>query len=216
MFLVIILASRIMWRTSIARLMMLVLLLGIGMAALLHATAGWAVALAITITLLLFVAVLGAYFRKGSARAFWIGFLLFGWSYVALSSVETGFMDQLTNPRQETKRLLLWLNLTKTYLPVAVGQRVEVIYEGAHSPARVTDSHGNGSFEVVYEDGKREWLNLNYIRRDNTEFYLSVGNSLSNLICALAGSLVASYFYGSRGESGRTPVGRREHEFDRR
>src|SRR4051794_21863807 len=72
-------------RMSLAGLMVLVLVLGIGIAALRDASETWAgIVLLLTLGLLV-VSILGVIYRNGGRRAWWLGFGIFGWGYVALT-----------------------------------------------------------------------------------------------------------------------------------
>jgi hypothetical protein len=69
-------------RFTIAQSMIVVLVVGLGFAALRNADEFWAstsYTLAIT---MITVAVVGALSQKGRARASWIGFAVFGWTYL--------------------------------------------------------------------------------------------------------------------------------------
>src|SRR5262245_38884415 len=57
---------------------------GLGMAALKIATVFWTNAAATLVLLLLLTGVAGAIFSRGDDRAYWSGFALFGWVYLGL------------------------------------------------------------------------------------------------------------------------------------
>jgi hypothetical protein len=71
-------------RFSLATLMAIVLLAALGLVALRNASALWANATFTATLTLLLCAVLGLILRRHHARAFWLGFALFGWTYVLL------------------------------------------------------------------------------------------------------------------------------------
>lgn len=72
-------------RVSIAGLMGLVVLVSIAFAALRNPTTLWA-SIIFTLTVgLLSAAIVGAILGRGSPRATWIGFAVFGWVYMAFS-----------------------------------------------------------------------------------------------------------------------------------
>jgi hypothetical protein len=75
------------FRFSISSLLILVLFVGVGFGALREANDLWDSEL-FTLTLgVLLVSILLAVHRKEAKRAFWIGFAVFGWSYLGLSLV---------------------------------------------------------------------------------------------------------------------------------
>jgi len=74
-------------RFNIASLLVVILVLGVGFAALRESNDLWDSSV-FTLTLgVLLISVLLAVHRSEGKRAFWIGFALFGWSYLALSLV---------------------------------------------------------------------------------------------------------------------------------
>jgi hypothetical protein len=72
------------FRFSIAGLMGAVLVAAVGLAALKNATETWAGAMLLLTCGTLALAVVGAIYRKGVQRAWWLGFSLFGWGYLVL------------------------------------------------------------------------------------------------------------------------------------
>jgi hypothetical protein len=114
-------------RFRIANLLVLVLFLAVGLAALRAATEPWDKALFGGTFVLLLVSVLLAVHRPGRARAFWLGFALFGWAYLVASlvpSVEArlpttralAYLDAKVPGRDYAGRELLWDTLTGNVL----------------------------------------------------------------------------------------------------
>src|SRR5271155_1533513 len=74
-------------RFNIASLLGVILVLGVGFAALRESSDLWESGV-FTLTLAaLLISILLAIYRTESRRAFWIGFALFGWIYLGLSLV---------------------------------------------------------------------------------------------------------------------------------
>jgi hypothetical protein len=72
-------------RFTLAQLMAVVLFLGFGFAALRNADAFWASAAYTLAIILLAGSLVGAFARKGRARTTWIGFAVFGWTYLIVT-----------------------------------------------------------------------------------------------------------------------------------
>ena len=68
-------------RLTIAQLMILILLVGLGFAALRNANELWSSAMHTLAIISISAAPLGAFARKGKARMTWAGFAVFGWCY---------------------------------------------------------------------------------------------------------------------------------------
>src|SRR5262245_29129862 len=74
-----------MRRQSIAGLMIVVLVCGVAVAALRDASDTWQGIVVLLTLIVLGVAILGAIERTDEKRAFWRGFAIFGWGYLALA-----------------------------------------------------------------------------------------------------------------------------------
>ncbi len=72
-------------RFSIVGLMGIVLASAVGLTALRNASKTWAGAMLLLTCGILALAVVGAIYRQGARRAWWLGFSIFGWGYMALS-----------------------------------------------------------------------------------------------------------------------------------
>lgn len=73
-------------RFSIAGLMGAVLIVAIGLAALRSASEIWAGVIFLSTCGVLALAIVGIFCRREAERAWWLGFALFGWGYMALAS----------------------------------------------------------------------------------------------------------------------------------
>jgi hypothetical protein len=72
-------------RISIAGMMILLVALGLALACLRFPSEGAAAAVLLVTQVILAVAVLAVVYRTQERRAFWLGFALFGWGYMALT-----------------------------------------------------------------------------------------------------------------------------------
>ncbi len=88
------------FRFNIANLLVIILVLGVGFAALRESSALWESGI-FTVTLgILLLSILLAVHRSESKRAFWLGFALFGWAYMGLT-----FMPSIESRLITTKAL---------------------------------------------------------------------------------------------------------------
>ena len=99
------------WRPTVAGLMGLVLLFGFGFAALRRPTALWASGLFAAALFSMAIAFLRGIATEGRDRAGWLGFAIFGWSYLLLGFApgyppEGSIEPDL--PRPLTNRLLVY------------------------------------------------------------------------------------------------------------
>ena len=193
------------FQSSLAGLMIFTVLIGIGAASLLNASRLWASVIPMLIWLMLLAAILGVTYRTGEHRASWAGFMVFGWGYVLSSVCGQLSRGVLVNPSEESRRILLWLDLKKTLTPV-IGEYSDIADYRKNNrfvKAKVLDSSSPGNYNVQFEDGLKVGAHISSFRKTNEEFYVVVGNSLCNLLVAFAGMLVGRYFYATRRESTR-------------
>jgi len=94
-------------RFSIAGLMGAVLIVAVGLAALRSASDTWAGVIFLSTCGVLALAVVGILCRREAERAWWLGFALFGWGYMALAFWPS---DIPRVPRLPTMTLLEWLS----------------------------------------------------------------------------------------------------------
>ncbi len=72
-------------RFPIAGLMIAVLIIALGLAALRNSSESWAGALFLLTCAVLTLAIVGVVCRDGTERGWWLGFALFGWGYLLLA-----------------------------------------------------------------------------------------------------------------------------------
>lgn len=97
-----------MKRFTIAGLMVVVLICGVGLASLRDTSEFWSgILLSITLLLLGF-AIAGVAYRREGQRAFWLGFAVFGWGYLTITQ-GPWFADQI-EPRLPTTHALGYLH----------------------------------------------------------------------------------------------------------
>ena len=93
-------------RFSVADLLRAVLLCALGMACLIFPSSPWGGAVFSFTLGVLTLALLGICYRRGDRRAFWTGFALCGWTYLALSSGP--WFVTYVRPHLVTSKVLEW------------------------------------------------------------------------------------------------------------
>jgi hypothetical protein len=110
---------------SIARLMGIVLIICCGLASLRFASKPISSAILLLTFGILSTAILGVVYRQGSRRAFWLGFALFGWGYMALTS---GFWWDVMGTKPDLVTTYL-LDVVDPYLQVGPLVRLASEYD---------------------------------------------------------------------------------------
>jgi hypothetical protein len=189
------------FRFTIAGLLGVITVHGIGLAALREASEFWDSGL-FTLTLgVLLVSVLLAVHRREYRRAFWAGFALFGWGYVALSLVPSA------EPRLVTTRALAYLDaqvpgqalgFTIRLTESGSGSSINQVVGLAFSPdgRRIA---GSSQGRVGLWDAATGRL-LGTIP-GTTEDFVRIGHSLFALLAASVGGLVSRRLWRSPGSA---------------
>jgi hypothetical protein len=170
-------------RFSIGGLMVIVLATAIGLAALRNASQTWAGAMLLLTCGILALGVVGAMVRKGAERAWWLGFSLYGWGYMALWWCLPEHPTFVLPTADLLEILGPWLG---------VAPRTEGIYGGL---IRVDGSGlGGGGGGAVLDPS-----------------YARTGHCLCALLAALLGSLFSTPFLASSSDpqAGAPEAGRR-------
>ena len=199
-------------RFTIAGLLVLILFLGVGLAALRGATDEWdSGVFGVTLALLL-VSVLLAAHRTGDRRAYWLGFALFGGAYLLLSLVPP------IESRLPTTRALAYLDskvsdravsFTVAYTSSAPGGPANSVQTFAFAPSGSTMSTSTAG-------AVRLW-NLSTGRAvsgpgGSQQSFLRIGHSLLVFVLAIVGAHVSRYLHdsGKAGLAGETLIDRTE------
>lgn len=188
-----------MRRFSIATLMAVVLVCGVAVAALRDASDTWAgILLGLTLSML-GTALIGVLHRRGTRRAFWQGFALFGWGYLALT---TGpWASEQVGPRLPTTQLLRYAHTRANPDQSQVGfSQMRVWLATDDSRPRVVTSwptQGDpptavpGSITTGTGTGQSFFL---IGQTTNLDQFVRVGHCLFALLTALVGGLIARWF----------------------
>jgi hypothetical protein len=183
-------------RFSIASLLVVVFFLAVGCAALRESTDLWESA-AFTLTLgVLLASILLALHRTAKKRAFWIGFALWGGSYLGLSLFPS------IDSRLLTTKALLYIDSQLPGRPVAItgqGWAPALNTNGqviAFSPQGNTIAGGSQGVVRIWNTGTG--LSLGTVS-GTTENFVKIGHSLLALLLACAGGQLSRWLHGRNG-----------------
>ncbi len=173
-------------RFTIAGLMGAVLAAAIGLAALRTASETWAGVMLLLTCGVLALAVVGVVCRGESERAWWLGFALFGWGYLALAF---WCGNRARSPRLPT---LMWLDAvgTKLGLPPHDGGMGAGVLSGLRSIG-IRGIHGSvGAFGGFGGNAGAGGVD---------ESFAQVGHCLWALLLAILGGILASILFAAPG-----------------
>lgn len=188
------------FRFNIASLLSVILVLGVGFAALIEATDLWdSGVFSLTLGVLL-ISILVVIHRAEKRRAFWLGFALFGWIYLGLS------LDPTIETRFITTRGLAYLGskaprATLTGLAIIDYDndgRTDLFVTNNSLPNALYANKGNGTFEDVTSSAGTNLAS--FLKRlagasGNNEGFIRIGHSLLALIAAFLGRLLSHHLY---------------------
>ena len=184
---------------TIRSAMALVLFAGVGFAALRDPSVWWVGRLVACLIGLLLTACVGAIYRIGRERAFWVGIVVFGGGYFLLSRVLS--TDATGNPVALTNRALDTLAINLRSAP-PVGAKIYAEMDGDFLLASVLQiDRAKGAYFVHYDgwtDAYNAWLSRAQINFESGDDYHAVGNLLVVILLAMIGSVVAVAFYDTR------------------
>jgi hypothetical protein len=153
------------FRVTIRSAMALVLLAGFGFAALRDPSMWWVGGVLICLIGLLLTACVGAMYRTGRERAFWLGIVVFGGGYLLL--IEVLSRDGTGNPVAFMNRVLDTPTLDLRSTPTA-GVKVLAETNGELRPASVLQvDRTKGAYYVRFDgwaDDFNAWLNAAQVK----------------------------------------------------
>jgi hypothetical protein len=159
-------------RVTIAGMMTVVLILGVGFAALRYSTIYWASGVFTLVVLLLSVATLGSIACRGRARATWAGFAVFGWIYFGTTFIAWPNSNGVTAPPYLTQALL------ESHPPAASDEKV-LIYDSAPTGIRFSET-------PTFVGFTGRVINLLHFR--------CIGHSLAAVLFGLVGAALGRFF----------------------
>lgn len=206
-------------RISIAALLAGMVPIAVGLAALANPTAFWEGMVFALTTLTLFTAVVGVIYRKGVARSFWVGFCLFGWGFLILTSnisfefrssglAQSGNFWQTgqeqDKPVTALVRILVdYVQLNRKSVPRSVGEKVQVQWGGpmTYYASTVLEIKGN-QYKIRYDSDPRgtfdEWVGLARIKLEEGDRCYRIAELLFTLLFGLAGAVIGLWFFATR------------------
>jgi hypothetical protein len=160
----------------------------------------------LTLTILL-ISILLTIHRTGSRRAFWLGFALFGWGYLALSlipSIESRLMPT---------KALTYLDSRVPGRPVVItGQAWDNVSNRIYDPTLVVFA-GNQQSQAVTAPPHGYPVRGAYFKRllgawsGTTENFIRIGHSLLALLAGWVGGLLSRRLYrASRATDTSAPI----------
>jgi hypothetical protein len=164
---------------SIAGMLGVVLFGAVALAALRSGSDLWTSGVYTTALGVLGFATLGAVLRRGPVRAYWVGFAIFGWGYLALAhGAETRQRLLTTHLLDEIRQLMI-------RVPRAAGERFMVERQGQYVPATVLEIIPAAIIDIKKDQYKvnfdgwtsyhDEWVDLSRIRTDLPSPPVSLG-----------------------------------------
>jgi hypothetical protein len=198
------------FRFHIGTLLLTVLLVGVGFAALRESNETWDGSIfSITLGVLL-ISIMLAIHRTEKRRAFWLGFALFGLAYLGFSLVPS------IEPRLITKKALVFLD-SKIPRSVPIGFTYFEYGENSMDLSVVNDSqssalHFNKGNVTLYDVTAVSGSNPNIVvgpalvgSIGTTEHFVRIGHSLLALIAALLGGQLSRRLYAGNRERTSEP-----------
>ena len=204
------------FRFHLGTLVILVLLLGVGFAALRESNAIWDSSIFSLTLAVLLISILLAVHRTEKRRAFWLGFTVFGWIYLGLCLVPS------IESRLITTRALAYLD-SKMSRSISVGLayadfdndgKIDLYVANDSQPNFFYRNKANGTFEDVNSAAGLNTAGFSNIflgttlkgSSGTTENFIGIGHSLVALIAAFLGGLISRYFFVKNRELDSAPV----------
>ena len=183
-------------RFNIASLLVVVMLLAVGFAALRESSDLWDSSV-FTLTLgALLISILLAVHRTESKRALWIGFALFGWNYLALSlvpSIETRLLTTKALAYLDSKMLVrssggFTVRVTATGSSTSIGQSRNLAINAVGNKTTAIGQGGVWIYDRTTGKLLSGWSG-------STENFVRIGHSLFALLAGWLGGQLSRRFY---------------------
>jgi hypothetical protein len=187
------------FKISIAGMMLAVAVAALGVVGLKEGTDLWASATFTLTVMILLGAILNAWHGRGSRRAFWAGFVLFGWVYLLwIFRPWTNQRNQLDVPPVLTSVLL---DVVHEHIHVEPQYIPNPNFPSLPSPAPAV---AYSASEMILKPGIVYW-------RGDIESYRQVGHCLAALLFGLVGGAWSVYTHARSGRASGVAESQSEH-----
>jgi hypothetical protein len=185
------------FRFHLGTLVMIVLLLGVGLAALRESNEIWDSSVFSITLVMLSISILLAVHRTEKRRAFWMGFALFGWIYLGLS------MAPSIESRLLTTKALAFVD-SKVVRPISGSEALyDLLVANAWLPNALAINTGNGDWieDVTAATGSNPARFTNILGGTSlagfgtTENFFRIGHSLFAVVAAFLGGRLSKYLH---------------------
>jgi hypothetical protein len=206
------------FRFSVRQLFVAILVLGLSLAVLQWDSAILASGAFTAFLSLLALGLTGAFCRRGAARAFWIGFTIFGWIYAEAafpaaggssspSMLLLGFVSRPPPPQPAAPVLLteLLFDFASVNSPLRVGAKVRAQWRsGGYYEATISQIKG-AEYLATWTDGSQP----SWVRRNQIEVTSTAGRQAAHCVMAifvaLFGAGLAQVFFARENREGESP-----------
>jgi hypothetical protein len=176
-----------LFRFSIRGLMVMVVFLGIGVAALRYPTPLWANAwYSLTLTAIT-LAVPAAFYRRGEQRAFWVGFAACGWVYFVLA---LGPWLQGEGGFQFVTTMILDLMAPHLVQKDALLRSYGAGFNPQYAPVEPTQWQVWNLPEFPPDN---PWRRVGYVTLRSPGLYLRIGHAFFCMLIAFLGGMIVRY-----------------------
>jgi hypothetical protein len=168
-----------MLRFSLKTMLLLFTVVAVCIAGLVYSNIAWAAFFYTVAFVIVLTGIVGALVRRGPARAFWIGFALFGGGYFALALIGENSLARFGSdmrqgaqpPKLATTQVFIW---AERYI---------------HTDASNNSNTARFNPNLVFNSG-----GIAYYQLTPSQYFVQIGHSIFTLIIALMGGWIGLQF----------------------